>query len=359
MPPATERRRWSWPKRLLLLAALLLAAFFALRALLQPERLGAFLLQQARDATGLTLDTVAPAQLGLWPDLHLELGGLSARAAPGTAPLLEIERVDAVLPWSALRAPTLKLRSLRLHRVTLDLAALRTWLQQRGDAGPPAPLRLPQLESALALEDSRIVGAGWRIEAFEFALPQWRDGQATQLRTSGRLERDGATALPFALQVDTTPATGTDGLRLDPLQLSWRDPANAAPQLTLRGWIALPDAARLQLALEGELAQWPAAWPPLPLPGDDSDPVQLRLDYRGGFDLAGDAALVLTRDDERLDAQLAAGAIGTWLAGSDASWLPPLQGRIDATRLQFGSVELRGVQLRIDESESADAERAD
>ena len=48
----SRRRRWIW---LIAIAALLLGGWFVVRALLQPERLSNFLLQQAQQATGLVV----------------------------------------------------------------------------------------------------------------------------------------------------------------------------------------------------------------------------------------------------------------------------------------------------------------
>ena len=119
MAKTTRRRRWVW---LGVLPALVLLALLGARALLEPERLSAFLLREASQATGLQLALSQPADVGFWPDLHLELGGLTATAPGATAPLLRVAQVDAVLPWSALDSDALQVRSLRLVSPQLDVA---------------------------------------------------------------------------------------------------------------------------------------------------------------------------------------------------------------------------------------------
>ena len=124
--PARRRRRWLW---LGVLPALLLLAVFGVRMLLEPARLSAFLLKQGAQATGLALTLAEPADVGLWPDLHLELHGLSA--ANGPARVLFVDRVDAVLPWSSLWADALQIRELRLVAPRVDVPAAKAWLASR------------------------------------------------------------------------------------------------------------------------------------------------------------------------------------------------------------------------------------
>lgn len=348
MGPRARRRRW--PLWLLLGAALLGAALFALRAALQPERLGALLLRQAGASSGLQLQTTSPARLGLWPDLHLELDGLVARGANG-AVLLQAERVEAVLPWSALRGDALALRSLRLHAPVLDLAALDAWRAPRADEGPPAPLELPWFDGALALDAGRVLGNGWQLQAIRLALPQWRPGTPTQLQLDATLALDGGDTWRLELAAGTLPQAGLEPLRLDPLQLALHLPGERTAPLQLDGWLQWA-ASRLQFALEGSPDPWPANWPRPPLPGDDAEPARLRIVADSDSDLRGTATLWLARGDGRVEARLQSGGLGDWLAGRDAAWLPPLRGGIEANRLQFEGTTLHGVKIRITDDEA-------
>jgi len=351
-PKPRKRRRWLW---LGLLPVLALGGFFAVRTLLQPERLSAFLLRQAADATGLEITLAEPAEVGFWPDLHLELSGITA-AIPGkpAAPLLRAERIDAVLPWSALRAETLQLRSLRLYAPVLDVAVLKQWLSSREEAGPPRALRLPQLDAALAVEQGRILDKDWTIAALNLALPSLRDGESTVLTLDGILERAGHVALPFDLRIALTPRQAGDELRLEAMTLSAHDAGMDAPWLQLGGSLTLRHPQHLAFKFDGALPQWPATWPSLPLPATpDKGEVSLSFDYSGTPNLQGALAVRVARGDESLDGSLQLGDLSAWVDDPDARSLPPLRGALEAPRLQFGGIDLRGVSVRIDDDAPA------
>lgn len=347
MAKVRKRRRWLW---LGVLPALALGGFFGLRALLQPERLSVFLLRQASDATGLELALSEPADIGFWPDLHLELSGLTATVPGETAPVLRAEQVEAVLPWSALRSQTLQLRSLRLHRPAIDVAQFRRWLDERADRGPSQALTLPRLDAALAIDQGRIVGDGWEISGLSLQLPSLRDGRPTTLALAGRLERANKPNLPFDVRIAVTPQQRGDELRLDPLTLSAIDAGQESAWLQLTGSLALRHPQHLGLSLHGTMPQWPTAWSALPLPASPEDEkVHLSFDYAGAPDLQGALTLRVVRGDEALDGVAQLGDVLGWAGDTTASPLPPLRGALNAARLQFGSVELRGVRVRIED----------
>lgn len=343
-----KRRRWFW---LLLLPALLLASLFVLRYLLQPDRMSDFLLQQASQATGLSLTLGEPADIGLWPDLHLELGSLTATAPGAITPLLQVERVDVVLPWSALRADTIQLRSLRLQSPVLDTEALSQWLQSRDPTGPPAPLQLPRIDAALAITSGRIQGAQWALAGLDLSLPFLRVGAPVNLRASGRIEAGARDAIPFALEMVATPAQDGGGLRLDALSLALRSAWASPPWLQVEGQVALPSIDALQLDLVATLPEWPADWPALPLPTTaDVDEVGIDIDYRGSTTLQGNLVLQLVRGEDGLRGELRIGDLLAWLEDASATPLPPLTGEVSSDRIDAGGIELHGVRLRIDES---------
>jgi hypothetical protein len=335
-----KRRRWPW---LLLVPLLALGAWAAVRALLEPERLSAYLLRQAHAASGLELSLAAPADVGFWPDLHLRLEGLSARAPGAASPVLRVARVEAVLPWSALRSPTLQLRRLRLVQPQLELPALQAWLAGRADAGPPAPLRLPELEAALAIEDGTIAAPDWRIEALALQLDALRAGRPSRLVTSGRMQRAGQPAQPFALRLETTPQQRGDTLRFDALDLHLEAPF----ALSLAGHVLLRHPQRLQLALHGTMPRWPAQWPPLPVAAGGPAALQLGVDYDGTPDLRGEFALRLAQGESVLTAAATRATLQHWLDAPAAAGLPPLRAELQVPRLDFGATRLHGVRLRV------------
>jgi hypothetical protein len=351
---APRKRRWLW---LLVPALLALGAWFGLRALLEPARLSAYLLRQAQAATGLQLALARPAQVGLWPDLHLELEGLEARAPGVATPLLRVAQVDAVLPWSVLRADHVQLRSLRLHAPRLELGALRQWLAQRDHAGPPAPLRVPTLAATLSVSDGQLLGEGWRAERIALELAGLRSGRPTSLALHGQFV--GASGeRPFVLRLSATPREQRGAIALEALRLQ----LDAPWQLDLRGRVELQPPQRLAWTLEGELSRWPETWPASPLASDDpATPHALRLSFEGGGNLQGDWTLRLARGESVLNGELRNGDLFAWLADPQRPPLPPLRGRLHAPHLRLGTTELHGVTLQFDPptppAEDADGDR--
>jgi hypothetical protein len=347
----SRRRRWIW---LVAFALLLLGAWLGVRALLQPERLSAFLLQQASQTTGLEFTLGAPADVGLWPDLHLELEGLSARIPGSGVVVLQAEAVEAVLPWSALRADTIQLRSLRLQSPVIDTAALSQWLQSRDQEGPPAPFQLPQIDAALSVSSGRIHGDGWAVAALELALPYLHPGEPVQVKASGSIDIAERAPMPFDLDLDVTPTQSADQLRFEPLRLALRTAPGVAAWLNIEGAVALLPADALQLDVVATLPEWPATWPALPFPlTDSSNEVRIELDYIGSTTLQGTLELSLARGDADLRGTLAIGELFAWLDDPEASPLPPLTGELSSDLLDAGGVELRGVRIRIDDAPPA------
>lgn len=352
------RRRWLW----LLLPLGLLAGFFLLRALLQPERVTAFLLRQAEQATGLSLALSQPADIGIWPDLHLELIDLTATAPGAASPLLTVRRVEVALPWSALRAQTLQLERLSLIEPQLDLAALQAWLAADDDSGPPAPLRLPQFDAAFGIENGTVNADGWSLQELSIGLPALQGGAPTTLAASGSYVTADA-AHGFDLRIETTPVFGDFDIALKPLLLDVAATPLGSTRLPLSGELhyGVPDALRFGLATE--LAAWPADWPVLPLPlpaASATAPVALRVDFAGTTALQGEIDLHVARGDDTIAGRFDVGDVFAWLADDAAAPLPPVLGEMTAPRLAIGEIEATGVSIRItddapDASPPADA----
>jgi len=336
------------------LLVVLLAGAFIVRALLEPERLSAFLLERAGELSGLDLQLESPAKVGFWPDLHLELQGLSASQPGAPTPMLRVKRAVLSLPWSSVTGDDVKLTSLRLIEPDLDWAALEAWLaRDESQSGPPAPPRLPTFDAAIQIIEARIRAPGWRIERLGLSLPLLIENTATRLDAKGMFTRNDIPQR-FALALDTTPAWSRGELRLDPLDLSLRlDDAGIAP-LAIAGDIRF-DGLRLALVAQTRFARWPERFPALPLPESHEDPVTLSLGYAGDASFHGDAVLNLQRGDETLAAALRLGDALGWLSGSDANLLPPLTGSVDAERLHISGIDIDGFKLRLDAGDEADA----
>jgi hypothetical protein len=345
-----RRRRWI---ALAIVMLLLGGAALWIRSLLQPERLSAFLLQRATAATGLQLRLETPASVGFWPDLHLELDGLSAHAPGEADPLLRVQRVETALPWSALRSGNVQLKGLRLIAPALDLAAAMRWSASRQVEGPPAPLRLPQFDAPLSVSEGIVRGDGWSVTAFALELPALRDAVATSLTTTGIVER-GALRTPFDLRIEATPRQQGDRLTLDALRIALHEPDVQTPWITLTGNATLDLPQRIAFELDGDLPTWPAGWPPLPFAAAADPRVSVALQYHGAMPPSGSFGFSLQRGEDGLRGTLRAGDIAAWLAQAPRIGLPPVLGSVEADALQFGETTLSGVRLRFDADADAD-----
>src|SRR5690606_7352919 len=293
----------------------------------------------------------------------------------------------------------------------LDVAALQQWLAAR----PPGDGRLPSIVDGLHIDNGRIDGGRWRIESLRLSLPRLEADAPLRARAAGRyvdaslqapfslaatLQRP-ASGRGFALAGAVAPSGGDwrlpawitlsgalhwdGGLRLLPARLGARarlaTQAQSLPftlgvhgplrghdgawvllpaQLVLRGEGLVPNldahghvalGRRLVLALDGEIAQWPEAWPALPPPlGQSQAPLALHVDYRGAPDLSAPVSLRASRGDLAFDGRLDLPALLAWASASPRdSLLPPLQGRLQAQRVEVSGAQLRGVVIEFED----------
>lgn len=339
------RRRWIV---LLLLLGLALAGFFTLRFLLQPDRVSALLLQKIEDATGLEVSLQKPADIGLWPDLHVELIGLDVRAPDAERGFLHVDLVELALPWSALRnGENIHLRRLRLVKPDLDIPALNEFFAGRMESGPPAPLQIPSLDAPLEIRDGRIRGDGWRLEKLLLNLPFLSAGMPTQLDAGGMLALD-AKQHRFALQLTTTPISDGGALRLEPLILDLVIDGLSSWRPHIEGHVLWYPSGIVELDLQSQIASWDSAWPALPLPpADDPAPVQLKLHYKGATSLQDTANFAAMRGEDGLRGRVKLNDTLEWLGSQHVSPLPPLDGEIEIPRLHYEGIEATGVRLRM------------
>ncbi len=339
------RRRWII---LLVPVTLVLAATFGLRYVLQPERLTSFLLREVEAATGLEIRLQEPADLGWWPDLHIELEGLSVHQPGQGMAILKVAQVDLALPWSSLRQDAdLRLSRLRLIGPQLDIPSVLGLIESRADSGPPAPLILPRLDTPLQVREGRILGVGWALENLRLDLPFLHPDQPTRLDASAALVANAQKHL-FALQLATTPAHDGDALLFQPLELNlaadelmpWR------PQLV--GHLRWYPNSLVELDLQTRIEPWPDAWPELP-PTTAQTPTALHvsMQYAGDTSLQGRLTYALARGEDQAHGELRPDQLLDWLGHEQPSSLPPLEATVDIPRLEYQGIEASGVRLRL------------
>ena len=348
-PVAPVKRRRRWPVLLAVLLLVLVATAWWLARLLEPERLSAFVLARAGAATGLELELPQPADISLWPDLHIEMTGLRARAPGAPRPLFSAVRVDLVLPWSALLHREAVIRHLRLLEPQLDRDALTTWLAERERAAPPQPLQLPELTATLSIEGGRVGGSdddAWRLHEIDLETTALHPGEPFHAAFSAMLLGVAAEPLRIAFALDTVPVMREGVLSLDPLRIALELP-DAEEALPVEGHLVLDHPRRLQLQLAGTIAAWPAAWPELPA-DDAGSPTVFTVAYEGPSDGSGEATLHAERSGASLDLRSSPTAVVEWAAAADGSPLPPLDGGMQAQTVEVSGATLRGVTIELE-----------
>ncbi|MFC4728131.1 hypothetical protein [Coralloluteibacterium thermophilus] len=348
-----SRRARRWLIALAVLALLFLAALGLAWFMAQPQRLVPLLLGRAGAELGLELRIDGRPEYALRPEPRLVLPGFSATLPGETDPILRAERVELALPWATLRSGGADLAITRIVLVApdADLPGIRRWLAARPESD--AGLRLPTLREGLRVERGRLRDEGWAIDGLDLDLPFLAEGAPARLRASGTWV-DGEARRAFAADLAATPFLADGRFALEKLALDLR---GESPLPTLRAEGRAAYGEQVELALAGALADWPADWPALPeaLPASDA-PVAFEAHYAGALALDAPLALKVERGDTAAEAELAVPALRAWLDAGMPEPLPPLRGRLVTPRLEFGGVVLHGVEARIEDDATEDAD---
>ncbi|HET7359115.1 MAG TPA: membrane assembly protein AsmA [Rhodanobacteraceae bacterium] len=313
-------------------AAAALALLLAVYLMLQPARFTDLLRNSARQA-GLELTLAAPAEPTLWPQPALVLRGLTLSAQG--QPVLVAVRGRLVLPWHTLLGGPPAITRLELDAPRLDLEALRIALAQLPQHAGGAP-NMPRIDAGILITDGSLVrGDSVLLDHIRLQTGVLAPGQVFDLQ----LDAQGPGGQPYAFTLRMTPRLARDMLVFDAVHLAASSPPQSQAQLD--GTAQWRGGANLAMSLQGHLSQTPArdyamAVQLLPASGDTPFVLGLKLD---GADLHADLQLQ--------PLQLAA----WWsdVAGSGAAGnlpLPPLDGHVEAAKLDFGAVHIEGLQLR-------------
>jgi hypothetical protein len=408
----TRRRKIA----LLVIAALILIPALLLRWLSRPEVVTAAILDQTGKALGLEITATGVGEYRLRGTPQLIVRNVTAREPGAKTSLLTAERIFISVPWSTLRArgSDLTARRLELDAPILDMAAFQRWQAKRPPSETRIPTLsrgigivrgqivgndwkieavnadLPSLAPGQPLRmhlRGRYVGGNLRVPTDVYATltqpgsgagvgvvgevtlesAQWR--LPSQIRLSAKLRSEqglrlhnavlgaqsryvsgGDASLPFALGLAGPLVLSDKAITLQPAGVSLRG-RDAMPTLDAAGGFSLDD--NLHIDLDGNLADWPSAWPALPPPlGQSASPLPFALDYSGASDLSGIAALQLRRDQTVFDGRFRLFEVMDWSeAGATGSPLPPLTGTLKAPRLEVSGAVLEGVELQMEDPE--------
>ncbi len=397
--------------------ALLVVLWLAVWLALPPERVMPMVLARIGASMNLEISAEGdPAsRFGAQPSFVVR--NVIAREPGAERPLLQARRLVVALPWSTIRSlgDTLDLVRIELDEPVVDVAALQHWLATRppGEGRLPTlsdglrvregrivggtwriealDLSVPRLHPEQPL---RAQGAGRYLDAstrapFDLAatlmrpasgrgfaiagavvpaqgdwqLPawitlsgalHWNDGirlLPARFGASGRY-LSGETSVPFSLGLHG-PLRAHDGnWTLVPAGAALRG-GGLVPAFDARGRLGF--GRRLLLDLDGRIARWPEAWPALPPPlGGSREPLTLSLAYLGAPDLSAPLALRAQRDDVRFDGRLDVPALVAWATSAQPdSLLPPLDGRLEAARIEISGAQLEGVVVEFEDGPAA------
>jgi hypothetical protein len=318
-----------------------LLGYAALTWLLDPQRLGTALLRRAERASGVDLATATPATLGVWPRLHLELDGLTARIG-SEPPLLAADRVEVALPLSVLWAERPPVGAVTVQAPRLDVAALQAWLRTRTTVASGAP---PSLPTGLTIDmrDATVDGGDWRLEHGTIELRPQAQG-AVRLSATARLHA-GDLDLPVSAQLVGTPR----GAAIEPLEITL-SPAPGDAWLRVQGGLDYASDG-LTIELRGRLHdQWPAPWPqPAPslLPWLTARTLELR--YRGAADLSAPLQLHSAGSDGELRVEVEPSALLAWWGAASRTPLPPGTVHAEQKTTRIGGLQIDGLQVDLDD----------
>lgn len=350
------RKRWRWLGWLLVLGGL---AVLTVWHLVQPERLGVWLVDQAAVRSGLQITTRSPASLRLRDGLQLGMQGLDVRMHGADTAIVQAEELALRMEWSVLWGES-RVRGLDLWQPVLDQSALRAWMDIIDAAAEPE-----STEPGFALTELRALrvrSGSWqrddgRIEKIDLDLEGFAQGETSVLDASIELPRDSS-VLRLTLHLEGNDTDLSRGIawphwrsdvKLDDLEI-----------LQLEGSAVLLPADEIALDAELHVLNWPES-----ALGAKPDWIgqfmtsSLQMRWPGPDDTHPMLTLIGEGSGHRLDAALAPAELVEWWS-RDAWWqVPPLrlQARID--RLDIEGIELHGIKIDTKSDPSRDATSAE
>jgi AsmA protein len=314
------------------IVAVFLAALIATYVVLQPERFTALLQSQAR-AAGLELTLASPASPTLWPNPSLELDGITLRGNGASTPLIVASRGKIVLPWRTLMGGDAVISRLEVEGARIDVDAISAYVDTLPSRPSTAGAILPGIDAGFRISRSTLL-RGNRLLLSNVDIDAGRLANGHRFNVSLAAHTPDET--PYTLDLETTPQLLRGVLTLADLTIDAaskdRFTANLQGDATWRG------GADIGASLAGHVARKDGKPYDLVLgvaPANQQDPLSIGIKLDGETDHA--------------DVHLPPLAVADWWAaqqGVGAPALPPVQGTVDAARVDLGDIHATGLRIR-------------
>ena len=373
------RSRRGWIVLGVVALAFALGAWWVNRQL-EPRRLTAIVLGQLGSSLKLDLRFDGLPDYALRPEPRLLIPNLVATDPSNGQVILRTERLEVSLPWATITGGYPVITRLELRKPQLDLPALQHWLASL----PKTPFKLPTLTKGLRIEQGHVQADGWQLDAVDLSLPRLKQDEPAsaelalrflqgktnasfagtmqvataglssdiQLKGQGALERSPK-PLAYSVAFDGHYLSDDAAFHLDAKSLRLQGDS-PLPTLALKGSLAI--GATLSMSWQGELAQWPEDWPPLPAPLNEAKgPLPVQLAYQGKPDLSDVLTVDAAVGESKFHSDLRLPQMQAWLAADNAAPLPPLNGTLVAPQLNVSGIELKGVSVEIEDDPPAAA----
>lgn len=331
----SRRARITWLSIAGGVALLLLVAVVLAYVMLRPERFTRTLRNAARSA-GLELTLTSPAHASLWPKPGVQLEGLQLFVQGHADPVLIASHGMLVVPWRTLLGGPIAITRLELDSPRLDLDQLRAALARMSSGSGAAP-RLPAIDTGASIRDGTLVsGNAVLLQNVNIQTGALKPGKVFTLdldasRRSGRV---------MSVQLHFTPKhPAKSGIDLEDIALVARSGHQARLEMT--GHALWQGGSALDLALAGTLYL------------DDQRAYRLAVDSVAGSNAPpGLLRMKLDGPASHIDMRLSPGALANWwqtVAGNQPPGplpQPPMDGSIQARRIDLGPLKIKGLELR-------------
>ncbi|MBD8525935.1 hypothetical protein [Pseudomarimonas arenosa] len=371
---ASHRRQSRWVRWLLGLIVVSATALAALNYLLDPARLGAWLLARAEAETGLQLRSERPAKLHLWPGIQLSIDQLRVSHPAVAQPLASVGELRIRVPLQALWQDW-QVEEIRASQIELDWPAFAQSAPMAGsdEAGPPRPWVIPTFRY-IELRDLRVTFQDQTLQVDSAELEPLADAVINHLRLDGRLHHADALSLPFSLRAEAELGTADGDLRLNAMTWALQDADGDV--LRSSGQLRIDPALQSEFVFEIELGHWPGDWPsrsamlgqllgqqmgdPLPLLSEQEwndalsqvEPERASLNYASRP--AARMTLALSGPNRSLRLSAALPELQHWWREQrNAGLPPPIDIHAELRSLQLKGQQLQGLRIEAIEAEPA------